>query len=190
MVKRSGQIFNKAGDRRFCETEWDIFGVFADSNTEPSIKNYTSRAGISSSTFYRHHQSVFTILNDYEQMIMEQFWQFMYEAVDCEKVGLGQIVYRMLVFIMLNKDVIGVVASRDNYLIFYLMVKTLRNKVSLTVCQNGDTNRVFDVYVCEVCGLIKNWHEYGYSEYMLARIEKDIMYLSLTINERLGRLAN
>ena len=190
MVKRSGQIFDKAGDRRFCETEWDIFSVFADPNTEPSIKSYTSRAGISSSTFYRHHKSVYALLQDYEQMVMEQFWQFMYETVDYEKVGLRQIVYRMLVFIMLNKDVIGVVASRDNYLIFYLMVKTLRNKVSLTVCQNGDTNRVFDVYVCEVCGLIKDWHESGYPERALPRIENDIVYLSLTINERLGKLAN
>ena len=189
-MKRSGQIFDKAGDRRFCETEEAIFNVFADPDVEPNIRVFTSRAGISSSTFYRHHQSVYTLLHDYEQMIMEQFRQFMHETINYEKVGFRQTIYRMLMFIILNKDVIGVVASRDNYLIFYLMVRTLRSRVNLIRFECKNVDKIFDVYVCEVCGVIKNWHEDGYPEQALKKVEKDIIYLSLTIEKRLGKLAN
>ena len=189
-MKRSGQIFDKAGDRRFCETEEAIFNVFADPDVEPNIRVFTSRAGISSSTFYRHHRSVYTLLNDYEQMIIKQFWQFVYESINYRETSFNQIIYRMLIFIIMNKEMIGVVASRDNYLIFYLMVRTLRSRVNLIRCECKNVDKIFDVYVCEVCGVIKNWHEDGYPEQALKKVEKDIIYLSLTIEKGLGKLAN
>ena len=190
MVKQSGQIFSKIGDRRFRETEETIFYIFADPNTEPSIKNYTSRAGISSSTFYRHHKSVYNLLDDYEQIILSQFNRFMQELFDYEEASFRQIVYRTLIFIMLNKDVIRVVASHDNFLIIYYMVSALKDKVKSIRFQTETMERLFNVYAFEVCGVIKNWHEDGYSEYVLPKIEKDILYLTSTINERLGKLIN
>lgn len=190
MVKRSGQIFSKTGDRRFRETEETIFYIFADPNTEPSVENYTSRAGISSSTFYRHHKSVYSLLHDYERIIMKQFRQFMHETVNFEKVGFRQIVYRMLIFIIINRDVIRVVASRDNFLIIYYMVSALKDKAKCASFQTEATERIFDIYAFEICGVIKNWHEDGYPECVLPKIEKDILYLTSTINERLGKLVN
>jgi AcrR family transcriptional regulator len=186
---KSGQIFSSAGDRRFRGTEEAIFNVFADSGAKLSIKIVIRRAGISSSTFYRHHKSINNLLYDYEHMIMENFRKFVQEPAGHKKTNFRQVIYRMLVFIMLNKRIIKVVASRDNYLIIYRMVKTLKNWIVMAKYLISDENRIFDIYVCEVCGVIKNWHEDDYPECVLMKIENDIVYLTLTIGDRLGKLA-
>lgn len=190
MAGQSGLIFSKIHDRRSRGTEEAIFAVFAHDGTSLSTKIFIKRAGISSSTFYRHHKSIGGLLYDYEHLIMEQFLKFVSELRDKSVVDVKQVIYRMLVFIMVNKDIIEVVADRDNYHIIYSMVKTLRGKVVLAGCVVRDANRIFDIYACEVCGVIKNWHEGGYSERVLPKVESDIVYLTLTINDRLGKLAD
>ncbi len=186
MIERSGLVFDKSGDRRFCGTEEVIFDVFAKLDDGISLEVVVKKAGISSSTFYRHHKSINGLLHDYEEMIMERFRRFV--KADYNGVDFRQTVHLMLIFIVINKKVIEVIAIKDNYLIIYYMVRVLKNRIVLSGYLTEKNDRVFDIYVCEVCGVIKGWQEDGFSEHLLMRIEEDIMYLTLTINDRLGKL--
>ena len=186
MIERSGLVFDKSGDRRFCSNEEAIFDVFSKVDIGISLEIIIRRAGISSSTFYRHHKSINSLLYDYEKMILDCFKQFI--QISRKGADLRQTVRRMLIFIVLNKKIIEVVAVKDNFLIIYRMVRVLKRKIELAGYVMENDNRIFDIYVCEVCGVIKGWQEDGYPEQVLMRIENDIVYLTLTINDRLGKL--
>ncbi len=188
MIEQSGLIFDKFGDRRFRSSEEAIFDMFSRVDTRINLKIVKKRAGISSSTFYRHHKSINSLLYDYEKMIMNCFRRFM--RVGYKGADLRQIVRRMLIFIILNKKMIKAVAKKDNYLIIYCMVRTLKRKIEVDGYLIDKDNKIFDIYVCEVCGVIKGWQEDGYTEQALMKIEDDIAYLTLTINERLGKLVH
>lgn len=188
MSEQSGTIFSKTGDRRFRGTEEAIFEVFASTKSRLSVSSVIKRAGISSSTFYRHHKSINNLLYDYECLIMDRFCQFVQESTGFHGLNVRQVVYRMLVFIVVNRKIIEVVADRDNFFIIYNMVKSLKNRITLTGRIIRGSNRIFDIYACEVCGVIKNWHENGYSEGVMMEVENDIVYLTLTIDDRLGKL--
>ena len=70
MSKTSGTLLEKMKDRRFRKTEEAIFEVFAENNVTLDIKTLIKGARVSSSTFYRHHQSVNCLLGDYEKLII------------------------------------------------------------------------------------------------------------------------
>ena len=64
----------KLGDLRFRKNEEAICRAFFDENGENyNINQLVQRAGIDKATFYRHHQTVFRIIEDYEYYILREY---------------------------------------------------------------------------------------------------------------------
>ena len=189
MSKTSGTLLEKMKDRRFRKTEEAIFEVFAENSVALDINTVIKGAKVSSSTFYRHHQSVNCLLSDYERLIIERYKKYMAEILKGRKDEFELIVYWTLIFIGKNKDKISVVAERGNFAVIYRMVGLYKNEVIDKSRLTRNVDKLFEIYAFEVCGLIRNWQETDFAREGFVSVKNDILYLTYTIRDRLGALS-
>ena len=185
MAEKGGALINKMKNRRFRKTEEAIFRVFEKLPVDCTAEEIAKMVGISSSTFYRHHQSVSKILCDYEQLIMEMY-AGMVEKINGRNMETGNILYQTLIFVMANKEIIKAVAEKDNYLIIYQMIIFLKP----IIMKRPGEDKIFNIYACEICGVIMDWQENDYAVEQFGVVRKNIIYLTKTARRRLEPLAN
>ena len=186
MTKTSGTLLEKMKDRRFRRTEEAIFKLFAEKDFDLTVNTIVNKIDISSSTFYRHHHGVTCILADYEHLIIEYYINDMSAKIN--KTGVKIVIYWALIFIMNNKELIKVVAKKDNYSIIYQMI--MASKIMISEVFINVPDKIFNIYALEVCGVIMEWQKCDYSEEKLREVGRNIMYLTETVKERLGPLTN
>lgn len=178
-------MIRKMKDRRFRKTEEAIFKVFMAKSCDMSVDMVIKKVGISRSTFYRHHKSVYQILPDYEQFILDIYEEFLNRTTK-RKAEAKIMIWRTLCFIFSHKKLIWNIIDRDNGVIIYKMLIYLRPRILAPKQRWTNAEKIYHIFACEVCGVVIDWRENDCVEGKFEEAAADIAYLTDTIQERLG----
>ena len=182
----------KLKDCRFRETEKAIFEAFFGGADQKigNVNELIQKAGIDKATFYRHHETMNKIIEDYEQYILEEFNVLIDEIRDRNGVGLRKMYGEMLRFILQNQRVFEALMKKKELKIMREMVLILRPEIVIFVKIPDSSERVLKVYVGEVVGLVEDWGLDGFEGKKIVGLLNNIMYLTETIGGRLLPLVN
>lgn len=178
---------DKLKDKRFYETEKAIFQSVTKEGTE-EIGKILIAAKISRATFYRHHGAVYLIERDYEELVgawVRGLVEDGEKSVEDSK-GLRKIYFDMLVFIYKNRELFQYFLARENMRVYNILMREV-GPVVLGVWRARWMEAVYDIYAGEVVGVLIRWGMGGHEEGEMMRVLDDIMYLTETAKERLGR---
>lgn len=174
----------KLKDKRFRKTEKAIIEVFFSNKKVLSARVVVKRAKISRSTLYRHHESVYGIVPDYESYILEKYSKLMRILVRREKVRAKTLYYQMLVFILKNGDIFRMIIKRGNGQLLGRMVQRIKPKLTKLYRLPKNCEKILAIYEKEIVGVLENWIRNDFEEDE-TMILSDIMYLTETMRARL-----
>lgn len=181
----------KLEDARFRKNEEAILeAFFGYKDDKLNVTKLTKRANVDKATFYRHHETIYQILTDYEEYILMEYKSFMSEMLDKDNASVRVIYYRMLNFILKNQKFFVVFLENQRTAVIMKMIGSLAPKVSDEYRLYGELGRVFRVYVNEITGLIEEWIEENFKEEKMVELLDNMMYLTKMIRLRLLPLMN
>lgn len=177
----------KLADRRFRTTEEAILGAFFEGGENFNIGVVLRRAKISRATFYRHHKTVYDVVPDCEEYVLGEFNKMIESVLLDEKIGMRTIYYKMLGFIMNNREIFSVVVNNDRRRALKAMINSFELKIALICGLPSNGHKILNIYKNEVIGVLEEWIRSGFCEGE-ADVMEDIMYLTETVKFRLGKL--
>ena len=176
----------KLGNQRFRQTEEAVLGAFFGSKKVLNARIIVKRARISRSTLYRHHKTVYEIVPDYEEYILEKYDNLMRGLIK-RNIRLKTAFHQMLIFILRNKRVFKIIMDKGNENILEKMIRRMEPKIVKIYRLPEDCGKMLRIYEKEIAGVIDGWRRGGFVEDEM-RVLADIMYLTATIRQRLGAL--
>ncbi len=190
----------KLKDKRFYETERAIFLSVAREGAE-EMEEILVAAKISRATFYRHHRAVYAIERDYEELVKAWTQQKVEEVmgrVEGKKKGEGgqlngprrlkRLYFETIMLMYRRQELFRYFLARGNVRVYHLLMEELKPAVIEAWGANVWLEKLYEIYVGEVVGVILVWSKNGFHENEIAKVLKDIMYLTITVRERLGRM--
>lgn len=185
-----GLTERKMKNRRFRQTEEIIFKTYFSLNEEIKMKELAKITGVSRVTLYRHHKTVNKILPDYEHYIYREFLKEVGRIGFEKRMNVRLYFYRMLSFILANKEVFKVFFVRERTEVIKKMIKKAQPMISLKYHMPKNAEMIFEVYNNEILGVIEGWNKEGLREKDIAMILEDILYLTDSARHRLMPLVN
>ena len=141
-------------------------------------------AGISRSTFYRHHRSVYRIRPDYEWFMLKKYKKFMRDAGKTATVR--QSLRQLLLFVIQNRRRFYVLIRNGGEKLICGMVGYLHNEL-VRECGFPNTGQtILNMYASEVCELIREWGESDFAVERIGQMEADLLYLAKAAPRHLG----
>ena len=185
-----GLTERKMKNRRFRQTEEIIFKTYFSLNEEIKMKELAKITGVSRATLYRHHKTVNKILPDYEHYIYREFLKEVGRIGFEKGMNVRLYFYRMLSFILANKEVFKVFFVRERTEVIKKMIKKAQPMISLKYHMPKNAEMIFEVYNNEILGVIEGWNKEGLGEKDVDTILEDILYLTDSARHRLMPLVN
>lgn len=175
-------------NKRFRQTEHDIFIAYYKLKNHSDTKSLAHHAGISRSTLYRHHQKSQNIPDDYEDYLLLTYNRLIQDCLRSKTTSLSNIYLRTLVFISNHKEVFVALFSDGHQGIIKKMLANLGPKITAFLCLDSKMSTAYIVYENEILGVIEVWSKHNFSSTKLDKTLKDILYLTSTAPERLAPL--
>lgn len=185
MIKGKQSIDRIMSNRRCRKTEEKILEAFRNLDDFPSVNLIIKKAGISRTTFYRHHESIYKIRPNYEKYILKDFTKMMRSLVSKKDAKISSVYYRMLIYIMVNKKIFSMLVEKGDSKVIEKMVSRLSGKIKDVYHLPKNSAKILEIYGCEIHGIIENWGREGFCEGKMDDTLKDIMYLTETMRTRL-----
>ncbi len=171
-------------DQRFRKTEEAITEVFFSSKRILSARVIAKRARISRSTLYRHHGSVYEILPDYEEYILEKYSRLMRGLLRRKGIRMKTLYYQMLIFMMKNKDIFKMIIERGSGSVVEEMVQGMGTKIVEVYKLPKNHEKMLAIYEKEIVGVLERWVKNDFKSDEMSVLD-DIMYLTETLRSRL-----
>lgn len=173
-------------NRRFKTTEAAIIDAFFVGEDLPKFGVLAKRAGISRSTLFRHHKTVYGVILDHERIIYKRYSRVIGKILKNKEIKIREIFLRILIFISINGQEIKLILKYRNGKIFEKMVWRLKKKIDRVCCLPKKSEQIFEIYVKEVSGILEEWAKKDFTKDEIDIILKKIMYLTDTIKMRLA----
>ena len=178
----------KLKDQRFRKTEKALIEALFSNKKMLSARVIVKRAKISRATLYRHHGSVYEIVPDYEEYILEKYNRLMRGLVRRKGLKVKTIYHQMLIFIMKNRDIFKMVVERGDGELTGRIVRKIEPKLVEVYRLPKNSEKILVVYEKEIIGVVEGWMRGDFKEDEMV-ILGDIMYLTETMRSRLMPLA-
>ena len=189
-MTRCGLTEKRMNDRRFRKTEEAIFRAYYSGDVYISIGAMAKKAGISRSTFYRHHRAVGLIVSDYESYVISRYSRMIKRLASKKNVELKGLFVRTLLFIITNKMLAEMLIKGDGRRLICKMVYVLRPYIEKTAKLTAEHDIIFKVCASEITEIITYWVDSGLKEDNINRIIADLMYLIRTAKARLRQISD
>ena len=184
----SGLTERRMRDKRFIRSEEVIIRAYSSIGNRMTVNNLLSRAQISRSTFYRHHRNLKRVLLDYEDYLLLMFKKTMSGWKDKKEV---KFYFRQLLFfIIANKRMMSFLIRYGERRIFDKILVEFEPIIIKVTRLPEWAKTTLVVYKNELIGLLGEWAEDDFSETSLDKILDDMVYLSVTVKDRLICLDN
>ncbi|MBQ2660735.1 TetR/AcrR family transcriptional regulator [Candidatus Saccharibacteria bacterium] len=177
----------KLRHRRFRQNEEAIFREFfevshGDTDLTPAI--IAKKAGISRSTFYRHHRSVYRIRPDYEKYISQKYKSVMRPLK--KKYETDKLLYKMLIFISQNRRLLTPLMEENGEKLAKNMLTFIGRKVSKEYNFPDYPGTLFDIYTGGAAALLMDWRKTGFVETEIEQICRNLIFLAKNTAKRLS----
>lgn len=189
-MTRCGLTEKRMNDRRFRKTEEAIFRAYYSGDVYISIEAMAKKAGISRSTFYRHHRAVGLIASDYESFAISRYSRMIKRLASKKNVELKGLFVRTLLFIITNKMLAEMLMKDDGRRLICKMVYVLRPYIEKTARLTVKHDIIFRVCASEITEIITYWVDDGLKEDSISMIVADIIYVIRTAKTRLGQISD
>lgn len=149
-----------------------------------SVDRLIKIAGISRSTLYRHHKSVYEIAPNYERYILKKYNRALKRVLKTKRIRLSCIYRKMLIFIRTHHQIIKFILKYGKPDLIEKMINTLRPKLIFTGKITNEA--MFEIYCKEVSGVIVRWILNGSEKSEILSVVDKIIYLTDSAKLRLG----
>ena len=177
----------KITNRRYGETENGFLREFLERGGNITVTELARQLGVARSTFYYHHKNLLQFIRDHRICIFEDYSRTVQEILD-KKTTMRNLFLGILVFMMNHRQIFQILVRVGVRDVFVEMVVEVRPQIEKYAGLSYESERIFKVYAYEVAGVLRIWVENGLCEEDMDRVLKDLVYLTKTINERLGFL--
>lgn len=176
----------KLKNKRFRQTEKTIMAAFLIKE-KLSVGRLIKRAGISRSTFYRHHHTVYDVIPDYKKFILRKYRHTMKCLMLNKQVRLRTLYQRTLVFIYSYQEIFDLFLKCDTHGVVEAMLSVLKPKIlSVSDITDGEMIRI---YLKGVAGLIESWQQDGFQKDEIFTVLDKISYLTKSAHRHLKPVA-
>ena len=151
----------------------------------PSTTELTQRARISRSTLYRHHRAIPGIIPDYEREILKAFRRGIKKTLNHPKTDLENIYLKILLFVLRHKRVFKILFRYSGDRVAENIVLEVKDQIARAQHLPKNSDPMLRIYAKEVAGVIEAWGERGFPEHEINQVQKDTLYLTTTIRQRL-----
>ena len=174
----------KLKNKRFEKTENAILMAFSSAREILSVSRLIKIARVSRSTFYRHHETVYKIIPDYEKYILKKYRNYTYRLIKIKNIRLKALCERTLAFMVVYRGVLQFLHAHGSTNLNESMLLLLKPKIiSAGKISHPD---IFDIYIKEVATVITKWQQNGFNKDEIPSTVHKIMYLTNTAHERLS----
>lgn len=185
MGTRGGLTERKMKNKRYWKTEKAILVALLKFRHFPSMGVVARHARVAKSTAYRHHNTSYEILTDYEDFIVNRYRREMRKLLRIRHVRLMSLFRRLLIVLITCREELGVLLEGGWGRVIERSVVELKprikNKLEISDKQS-------DILVKEIAGVIELWGQKGFLEEEMVITLCDIKYLIETARSRLGPL--
>ena len=168
---------------RFRKTEEAIIDAFFASKDIPTTGVLARRAGVSRSTLFRHHKTVYKVVPNYERRMYNKYTKMLRQIF--RNGEMKEIYLKILVFIVANKRFFKLILAYKDSVIFEKMIWRLESKICSEYCLPRKTKLIFGIYVKEIAGVLEEWGKCEFDMNKTETVLRKIMYLTETIQVRL-----
>lgn len=179
-------LYRAMRDKRYRNTEEAILEVLLESKTIPSTKEFARRAHISRSTLYRHHRAIPGIIPDYEKEILILFRQEIKKTLKHQRLDIGGVYLQILLFVIRHKRIFKILFKYGGDKAAESMILAVKDQIAQLQHLPKNSSRMLRIYAKEVAGIIEAWGEKDFSKHEISRVQKDIVYLTTTMRQRLS----
>lgn len=172
-------------NHRFRLTEEAIITAFFVGDDLPKFGVLAKRAGISRSTLFRHHKTVYGVILDYERAIYKKYSRMIGKILSGGDVKMREIFLKILIFININGKEIKLILRYRNGEIFEKMIWRLKRKIDKVYFLPKKSEQIFGIYAKEVSGVLEEWARRDFAKDEIDVILRKIMYLTDTMKMRL-----
>lgn len=166
----------KLSNKKFRKTEEAIIMAFFTSKSLLSVNRIIKIAGVSRSTFYRHHQNVYAVVFDYEKYILKKYTRMTKKFTKKKSAKLRNIYCNMLIYIRAYNKVITFITKYGDPCIFEKLILVI--KPILIKSSTIKDDLIFDIYIKEVSGIIEKWVDTDFDKNEIISTVNKIMYLT------------
>lgn len=172
----------KLKNKKFREIEHAIAVAYFSAKTKISICRLIKTAKISRSTFYRHHQTIYTIVPDYEDYILRQY-KNIFRSLH-KKIKLKNLYERTVIFIYIHQEIMNFLFKYGQKNLIEEMFLILSPHI-LTSSQKIN-REILGIYIKEISAVLEKWQSDGYKKDEILKTVDKIMYLTDTASLRLS----
>lgn len=177
----------KITNHRYRNTEIGFLEEFLSKSGNTTVTEMARAMGVARSTFYYHHKKVVEMVKDYKIYILDDYRRMAQRMFE-KNVTMTKVFSGMLIFMINHRQVFQILILVGKKDIFLEMVMVLRPKVERFARLSKKSEKIFSIYAYEVAGVLKIWVEEGMKEEEIKVVVDDLVFLTETINERLGKL--
>ena len=174
----------KLKNKRFRKTEEAIIMAFFTAKEILSVDRLIKIAGISRSTLYRHHKSVYEIAPNYERYILKKYNRALKRSLKIKRVRLPGIYRKTLIFIKSHHQIIEFLLQYGKPDLIEKMINMLKPKLISTGKITNEA--MFEIYCKEVSGVITRWILDGSAKSEILSVVDKIIYLTDSAKLRLS----
>ena len=185
-MTKSGLTKKNMSNKHFQKTEQAIFLTFYKLRDYPSAKLIAKKAGVSRSTFYRHHQSAYSIPGDYEKYLLTMYDNAIRGLLHKDDVALKVLFLRTFVFIANYKGILTKLFTEGHKEIIKRMVRRLKPRVTNSWLLAIDKDQAFTIFENEFLGIVEIWSKQGFPISELNSLLIKTLYLTRTAPEHLA----
>lgn len=179
---------SKLRNKRFRRTEEAIILAFFTTRELLSVERLIKLAGISRSTLYRHHHTIYEIAPDYERYIFKKCKRFVQRLKVSKQVRLKQFYQNFLIFLRVHHKIIIFLLKYGSPNLIEKMLQMSKPKIpSLNRIHNDE---IFIIYTKEVSAVIEEWLSRGADKDEILPTVNKIIYLTNSVETRLSPLAD
>lgn len=167
-------------DHRYKKTEEKILAVFFD-NPNCTMWQLAKKVGVARSTIYTHHHSIREIVVDCKRDVLMEYEKIMGKRLRMRNVELKIIYLETLIFIVKNRQIFGIFVKFGDREVVMKMILKLEPKIKMP-------EKILRICVAEITEIIFEWGERGFSEQEIEKVLGDVMYLTLSVRNRLEQI--
>ena len=184
----------RENDARFLKSEKLMIGAATEeigSGRPVTITSICQRAGIFTSTFYRHYRSINELVETCSENLLQGF-NVLLNEVDKERLSMEKLFKKWAWFIYQNREAFMLSILMDQKDLLLSMMRELRPVATLNWRSSPQkTAKVYLIYSYEVIGIWMNWAKQ--EKFNIDKIvphAQELNFLTRTALQRLGGLAS
>lgn len=174
----------KLRNKRFYQTEVTIITAYIATRELLSVSRLVRSAGISRSTLYRHHKTIYAIVPDYEAYALRSYRRHINRLLKIKGIHISHLYESTLMFMTRYRKVLQLLTDYSDKDITKLMLCHLQPKI---LASGKITNQqMFELYISQASTLINQWQRDGYKREEISPIIDKLNYLTNTARKHLA----